>query len=60
MGLAVSRGIVNSMNGTFTIASKLGIGTICKLKIPIPKNIAEKVYCENIDRNLTIISAWLV
>lgn len=34
MGLTISKGIVNAMKGTLKINSKVGIGTICKVKIP--------------------------
>ena len=35
IGLVVSRSIINAMNGTLMITSKLNIGTTCKANIPL-------------------------
>ena len=35
LGLLVSKNIVTAMNGTLNMTSKVGIGTISKIKIPI-------------------------
>ena len=43
LGLAISKSIINAMNGELIITSKIGLGTTCKILIPIGETTHSKL-----------------